>query len=108
MGGLGTAFLLENVDKGLPAPCRHLQRILKADFGVLVPAAAAEQAVGIGVRGARGPVVTFLPFGDRGCKEQEHNKVRPGFIKKSSLLDGECSHSVAGLHPRKPRGCGRW
>lgn len=52
----------------------YLQLVLKADFGVVVLAPAAEQPVSIGVRGARGPVVAFLPLGGWGCNEQEHNR----------------------------------
>lgn len=57
-----------------PSSRCYLQLVLKADFGVLVPAPAAEQPVSIGVRGARGPVVAFLPLGGRGCNEQKHNR----------------------------------
>lgn len=62
--GWGGCFLL---------PHGYSQLVLKADFGILVPAAPAEQAVGIGVQGARGPVVAFLPFRGWGCNKQEHN-----------------------------------
>lgn len=57
----------------------YLQLVFEADFGVAVRAPAAEQPVSVGVGGAWGPVVAFLPLGDWGCSEQERNRSREDF-----------------------------
>lgn len=53
-----------------PSPHGYLRLVFKADSGRLAQATAAECPVGIAVRRAWGPVVTFLPFGGWGCQEQ--------------------------------------
>lgn len=57
-----------------PSPHGYLRLVFKADSGRLAQATAAECPVGIAVRRARGPVVTFLPFGGWGCQEQGQDR----------------------------------
>lgn len=85
------------------ALCRYSQLVFEAEFGRLVPAAAAERPVGVAVWGAWGPVVTFLPFGGWGCQEQGHDREPRARIRRrphrvtvstAALLRTRTSHGL--------------
>lgn len=72
----------------------HLQLIFEADFGKLVLAAPAEQAIRVAVQGARGPVIAFLPFRGWGCSKQEGRSQRPQqFIRRAHCPAGNSGPS---------------